>query len=146
MFRRSLLLASFAALVAAPVVASAQDTVSRGGEVARVPSYATLLAAISGTHGTAAQIQSLPATLQATDVRIVEITTLVTTEKETEFNEAFERHKAERDSLQAAIQQNQVLSQALGQHESKANATDVVAAEVMPDGEVVLYVRKPKEG
>lgn len=147
MHRRSLLLASLtaAALVALPAVASAQDTVSRGGEVARTPSYATLMAALSGTHGTAQQVAQLPATLQATDVRIVDVSTLLTPENEAEFNEAFERHRAERDSLHAAVQEHQVLSQALAQHESQALATDIVAAEITPSGEVVLYVRKQKK-
>lgn len=146
MIRRSLLLASVAAAVLAlPAAARAQDTVSRGGEVARVPSYATLMTALSGTHGTAQQVAQLPATLQATDVRIVDVSTLLTPENKAEFTEAFERHRAERDSLQAAIQEHQVLSQALAQHESQALATDVVAAEITPSGEVVLYVKKEKK-
>ncbi|HSA56829.1 MAG TPA: hypothetical protein VLE53_14050 [Gemmatimonadaceae bacterium] len=147
-----------------PTLASAQDTVRRGGEVARTPSYATLMSALASTQRTAEQIKGLT-TINETDVRVVDVKDFVTTTNESEFNDAIGRHQAELDSLRAAIEANPTLSKALADHKAMAGglmtdttartdttmqqppatmgaAKDVVAAEVLDDGEIVLYVHR----
>lgn len=154
--KRILMISSLAAAfgLTLPALASAQDTVRRGGEVARTPSYATLMSALASTQRATEQIKGLT-TINATDVRVVDVKDFVTTTNETEFNDAIGRHQAELDSLHAAIEANATLSQAIASHKPAGamadttmqagqalTAKDVVAAEVLDDGEVVLYVRK----
>lgn len=153
--KRILMISSLAATfgLTLPALASAQDTVRRGGEVARTPSYATLMSALASTQRATEQIKGLT-TINASDVRVVDVKDFVTTTNETEFNDAIGRHQAELDSLHAAIEANPTLTQAIASHvpmgamadttmqAQPLTAKDVVAAEVLDDGEVVLYVHK----
>lgn len=140
--KRILMLCSLAAaLGVAPALASAQDTVSRGGEVARMPSYATLMSALAATERATEQLKSMTM-INEQDVRVVDVSTLLTAENEAEFNSTIERHKSELDSLHAAIQANTTLSNAVTSQPNQPTVQDVVAAEVIDDKEVVLYVRR----
>ena len=91
---------------------------------------------------------------QSAGNRIVDVKDFITPTNETEFNDAIGRQQAELDSLHAAIEANATLTQAIASHKPMGamtdttmqaqalTAKDVVAAEVLDDGEVVLYVHK----
>lgn len=154
--KRILMLCSLAAAVgvALPALATAQDTASRGGEVARAPSYASLMSALAATERATEKIKGMT-TINEADVRVVDVGTLVTNENQMEFSQAIDRHKAELDSLHAAIQANPTLANAIARHtgggvmtdtaqtgQAMVTVQDVVAADVIDDKEVVLYVRR----
>jgi hypothetical protein len=137
-----------------PALADAQDTVRAGGEVARTPSYATLMSALASTERATQQIKGLT-TINESDVRVVDVKDFVTPTNETELHDAITRHQSELDSLHAAIEANPTLAKAAtmpapgamtdttaGAMAATPSVKDVVAAEVTDSGEVILYVRR----
>jgi hypothetical protein len=144
MKRSSLLLAAGTLLTALAVAvpARAQDTTRKQstGEVAAMPTYATLTAALESIPANIEKLASRT-DIAAADIRLVDAD-LLSMGKDTEFKAALASHAAHLTSLRDAVGRNTVITGALSTNEPKLMAADVVALQVNDSGEVVVFYHK----
>ena len=140
--KRILLIGSLSVVAAAFVSspASAQDTLRRGGTVARTPSYGSLVAAIAATPEATEKVKTRSVT--AADIRVVDASTVIGGENDSTISAALKTHKEHVTSLQTAIGKNPAYQAALAAHKDKPTAKDVIAVDIMNDGDVLVYFRK----
>jgi hypothetical protein len=119
------------------------DTVRKEakGEVAKMPTYAAVISAVSAATPTAAKIDAL-AELKAEQIRIVDAKELVDATNETEFSAALEQNKAAIETLRASLQKNQLVAKAIADHPAKPAITDIVAADVTADGDLIIWFHR----
>jgi hypothetical protein len=140
--KRILLIGSLSIAAASFVAdsASAQDTLQRPGELARTPSYASLIASLAATP---AAIEKVTArTVTATDIRVVDVTTVMGAESDEPIKAALDQHKDHIDALRAAIGKNMAYTVALAGHKEKPEAKDVIAVDILDSGDVLVYFKK----
>jgi hypothetical protein len=141
--KRILLIASLSVAAAAFVStsATAQDTLlQRGGTVARTPSYQSLITAINATPTATEKVKQR--TVTAADIRVVDASTVVGGEDDTGIKKALETHKDNLSALRTAIGNNPAYQAALAAHKDKPTAKDVIAVDIMNEGDVLVYFRK----
>ena len=140
--KRILLISSLSLAVAAvlPVCAGAQDTLKAGGTVTRTPSYQSLVTAIAATETATGKVMKRSVT--ATDIRIVDATTVIGGENDKAIKTALETHKDHVTALRAAIANNPSYAAALAAHKDKPVANDVIAVDIQDVGDVLVYFRK----
>lgn len=130
-------------LVAAVFVsgsAGAQDTLRRAGTVARAPSYSSLMTAIAATPSATEKVTQR--NVMATDIRVVDANSVVGGENAEALKAALETHKDHIAQLQKAISNNPAYTAALAAHKDKPVANDVIAVDILDEGDVVVYFRK----
>ncbi|HEX9563243.1 MAG TPA: hypothetical protein VF981_04700 [Gemmatimonadaceae bacterium] len=139
---RVLFMAALAVTTAwiAPAAAGAQDTVSRAGTVVRMPSYESLLSAITATSTAAEKIKARVA-LTTAEVRVVSVSEFVDDAREEAFDEAIDRQKDNLPVLREAISKAAPIRDALAAHANKPTANDVVAVDIAEAGDVIVYIK-----
>jgi hypothetical protein len=130
-----------AAVLTVPAAAGAQDTVSRAGVVARAPSYASLMGAVT-TTATAAEKIATRVNLTPADVRIANIADYIDDMREDEFEAAIDRQKDNLPVLREALNKVGAVRDALAAHAAKPTINDVIAVDVADAGEVIVYFKK----
>ena len=140
--KRILLISSLSLAVAAvlPGPAGAQDTLSRAGTLPRTPTYTSLMTAISQTVTATGKVTTRSVT--ATDIRVVDASTVIGGEDDKAMKAALETHKDHIRALQTAIGNNPAYSAALAAHKDKPTANDVIAVDIQDGGDVLVYFRK----
>jgi hypothetical protein len=120
--------------------AGAQDTLQRPGALARSPSYQSLIASLAATPTATEKIGSR--TVTATDIRIVDVSTIMGSESDEPIKAALEQHKDAIAALRAAIGKNMAYTVALAGHKEKPEAKDVIAVDILDSGDVLVYFKK----
>ena len=140
--KRILLIGSLSLAVVAvlPGSARAQDTVKRAGTVTRTPTYQSLMTAISQTETATTRVTTRSVT--ATDIRVVDAKTVVGGEDDKTVKTALDTHKDHLAALRTAIANNPAYSAALAAHKDKPVANDVIAVDILDEGDVLVYFRK----
>lgn len=140
--KRILLISSLSLAAAAFVTGSAgaQDTLRRAGTVARTPSYTSLMSAIAATPAATEKVTQR--NVMASDIRVVDATTVVGGENDKALKAALETHKDHITALRTAISNNPAYTAALAAHKDKPVANDVIAVDILDDGDVLVYFRK----
>ena len=140
--KRTLLIGSLSLAAVALVgqSANAQDTLTRGGNVARTPSYTSLVTAIDATVAATEKVKQRMVT--ANDIRVVDATTVIGGDNELTVKSKLETHKDHVTALRTAIGSNPAYTAALAAHKDKPVASDVIAVDILADGDVIVYFRK----
>ena len=140
--KRTLLIGSLSLAAASFLAGSAgaQDTLTRPGALARTPSYTSLIASLAATPAATEKIASR--TVTATDVRVVDVTTIMGSESDEPIKAALEQHKDAIAALRAAIAKNMAYTVALAGHKDKPEAKDVIAVDILDNGDVLVYFKK----
>jgi hypothetical protein len=155
---RTLLAAVATAAVAAivtPSLSHAQDTTAKKtttskGEVAMQPSFGSLISAINSSSATNDKVKALT-TVNATDVQFVNVADLLQGNDVQALNNALTKNQADIETLRTTLGGSQAFSTLFAADTSasattsmsmKPAAKDIVAADVSPDGKVVLYYWK----
>jgi len=120
--------------------AGAQDTLTRPGALARSPSYASLIASLAATPAATEKIGAR--TVTATDIRIIDASTVIGADNDEPVKAALEQHKDAISALRAAIAKNMAYTVALAGHKDKPEAKDVIAVDILDGGDVLVYFRK----
>ena len=131
---------SLAAAVLVPGSARAQDTLRRAGTVARTPSYTSLMTAIAASATAAEKVTQR--SVMATDIRVVDATTVVGGENDKALKAALDTHKDHLTALRTAIGNNPAYTAALAGHKDKPVPDDVIAVDILDEGDVLVYFRK----
>jgi len=144
------------AAVVTPSISSAQDTTAKKtttsrGEVAMQPSFGSLISAINSSSATNDKIKALT-TVNPTDVQFVNVADLLKGNDVQALNNALTKNQTDIETLRTTLGGNQAFSTLLATADTSASAAssmsmkpaakDVVAADVSPDGKVVLYYWK----
>jgi hypothetical protein len=140
--KRTLLIGSLALAAAAFVSGSAgaQDTLRRAGTVARTPSYTSLMTAIAATPTATEKVTQR--SVMASDIRVVDAATVVGGENDKALKAALDTHKDHITALRTAIGNNPAYTAALAAHKEKPVANDVIAVDILDEGDVLVYFRK----
>ena len=131
---------SFAAVSFLTESAGAQDTLQRPGALARTPSYQSLIASLGATTTATEKIGAR--TVTATDIRVVDVSTIMGSESDEPIKAALDQHKDAIAALRAAIGKNMVYTVALAGHKDKPEAKDVIAVDILDSGDVLVYFKK----
>ena len=160
---RTLLAAVATAAVAAmftPSLSSAQDTTAKKttiskGEVAMKPSFGSLISAINSSSATNDKVKALT-TVNPSDVQLVNVEDLLKGNDVQALTNALTKNQADIETLRTTLGGNQAFSTLLATADTSASAAasmsmkpaakDVVAADVSPDGKIVLYYWKKPGG
>lgn len=134
-----LTLATFAATVIAGS-AGAQDTTVSKGEVAKPPTFNSLVAAVSATPATVEALKARTMINEA-EVRLVDATPLIAGQDESALKAALEQHAAAIEQLRTTLGAQAAVTGALEKQEPKATVADVIAVEVHVDGTMDVYYR-----
>ena len=127
-----------ASLLAAP--ASAQDTLQRPGVLARSPSYQSLISSLAGVAAATEKVNNRMVT--ATDIRVIDVKTVLESENDEPMKAALDQHKDLIAALREAIGKNPAYTVALAGHKDKPEAKDVVAVDILDSGDVLVYFKK----
>jgi hypothetical protein len=140
--KRSLLIGSLAIAAAAfsTQSAGAQDTLQRPGALARSPSFASLTASLAATPKATELVGKR--TVTATDVRVINATTVIGPDNATTVNSAIEQHKDHIAALRDALTRNAIYTAALAAHADKPEVANVIAVDILESGDVLVYFRK----
>ena len=150
MKRFALLTAAAFAVVALGVSsAAAQDTTRKDttrkeakGEVAKVPTVATVIVVIDNSLATVAKVGMIKNDSTA-KVELVDVKPFVEgNAEEPKFKESLEKNKDAIKQLQDELKKNGMIVKAINDHEQKPEPGDIVGAEVTEDGRLVLYFWK----
>lgn len=120
--------------------AVAQDTLQRPGELARTPSYTSLINSLAAAGAATEKITSR--TVTATDIRVVDVATVMGSESDEPIKAALEEHKDLISALREAISKNPAYTVALAAHSEKPEANDVIAVDILDTGDVLVYFKK----
>ena len=140
---KKLLLIGSLSIAAASLLADsagAQDTLQRPGALARTPSYQSLIASLGATPAATEKIGARAVT--ATDIRVVDVSTIMGSESDEPIKAALEQHKDAISALRAAVGKNMVYTTALAGHKDKPEAKDVIAVDILDSGDVLVYFKK----
>jgi hypothetical protein len=147
--------------IATPSISSAQDTTTKKqtspGEVAMAPNFGSLISAINSSSKHNDKIKGLT-DITATNVQLVNVEDLLQGNDVNALNNALQKNQADITTLQTTLGANSTINAAItattlpsatAATDSTAKAatltaSDVIAADVTPDGKVVLYYWKKK--
>ena len=141
--KRTLLIGSLT-LVAAALAghsANAQDTLKSAGTVARAPSYTSLLSSIEATP-TATDKVKQRTNVTADQIRVVDANSVIGANQGLAIMTAFDKHKDHITELRAALAANPVYTAALAAHQAKPTVNNVMAVDILADGDILVYFRK----
>lgn len=162
---RTLLAATAVAAIAAiatPSISRAQDTTAKKtttspGEVAMAPNFGSLISAINASAKHNEHLKTLT-DVNAANVQLVNVEDLLKGNDVNALNNALQKNQADITTLQTTLGANSTINAAItattlpsaaAATDSTAKAatltaSDIVAADVTPDGKVVLYYWKKK--
>lgn len=159
MHTRTLLTAFAAAAVAAiatPSLSQAQNpTTTSKGEVAIAPSFGSLMSAINATSAHNDKIKAMT-DLSAANVQLVNVSDLLKGNNVEALNNALQKNEADIATLRTTLGANTTITSVLSGNATTPTTTttpttasatavtanDIVAADVSPDGKLVLYYWK----
>lgn len=158
MHTRTLLTAIAAAAVAAiatPSLSQAQNPTTSKGEVALTPSFGSLISAINSTSAHNDKIKGMT-DLTAANVQLVNVADLLKGNNVEALNNALQKNEADIATLRTTLGANTTITSVLtgtttttttttttpAASPTAVTANDIVAADVGPDGKVVLYYWK----
>ena len=127
--------------IAVPSTSHAQVPQTSKGEVAKMPSFKSLMSAIDSS---AAQTQKLKAltTVTPQNVEYVDVSELVTGTTEDTLKAALTKNAANIDTLRSTLGTETLAGVLTAKPGLEIKADDVVATDVSPDGKVVVYYWK----
>ena len=140
---KKLLLIGSLSLAAASFLADtagAQDTLQRPGSLARTPSYQSLITSLGAT--TAATEKIGARTVTATDIRVIDVKEVLGTQSDEPIKAALDQHKDAINALREAVGKNMAYTVALAGHKEKPEAKDVIAVDILDNGDVLVYFKK----
>ena len=119
---------------------SAQDTtrVASNGDVAVTLTFRALMVALNNTEPMTNRVETLTA-LHADQIRLIDVKDLVTAERVSAFRAARARNADAIANLRDALRRNELVVKALADHPAKPALTDVMAADVLRDGTLIVY-------
>jgi hypothetical protein len=120
--------------------ASAQDTVQRPGSLARTPSYESLITSLGATAAATEKIGAR--TVTATDIRVIDVKEVLGTQSDEPIKAALDQHKDAINALREAVGKNMAYTVALAGHKEKPEAKDVIAVDILDNGDVLVYFKK----
>jgi hypothetical protein len=123
--------------------ASAQDTTVSKGDVARAPSFTSLMASYQHFPATLEALKKMT-TIKGADVTIVDATPLVTGQSEQLLKVQLERHAAHITELQQLLSGQAEVTALLSKESPGRTVADVIAADTQADGKVVIYIHPKK--
>ena len=158
MHTRTLLTAIATAAVAAiatPSLSHAQNpTTTSKGDVAMAPGFGSLISAINATSAHNDKIKAMT-DLSATNVQLVNVADLLKGNNVEALNNALQKNETDIATLRTTLGANQAVTTVLSSATPAAatppatataapaiTANDIVAADVAPDGKVVIYYWK----
>lgn len=146
MQKRTLLAAlatAAAAAIVTPSVSQAQDTTraTSKGEVATAPSFGSLMSAINSASANNNKLKAMT-DISASNVQLVNVDDVAKGNNTEALTNALKKNEADLTSLRATLGTNTALSGVLTANTTPLTAADVVAADVSPDGKVVVYYWK----
>jgi hypothetical protein len=146
MQKRTLLAAlatAAAAAIVTPSVSQAQDTTraTSKGEVATAPSFGSLMSAINSASANNNKLKAMT-DISAANVQLVNVDDVAKGNNTEALTNALKKNEADLTSLRATLGTNTALSGVLTANTTPLTAADVVAADVSPDGKVVVYYWK----
>jgi fumarate hydratase class II len=80
--------------------------------------------------------------VMASDIRVVDAATVVGGENDKALKAALDTHKDHITALRTAIGNNPAYTAALAAHKEKPVANDVIAVDILDEGDVLVYFRK----
>ena len=142
--KRTLLISSLTlvAVALAGQSANAQDTLQKAGTVARAPSFTSLLSSMEATP-TATDKVKQRTTVTVADIRVVDANSVIGPNQGLAVITAFDKHKDAINALRSAVGANPAYTAALAAHQAKPTANNVIAVDILADGDVLVYFRKP---
>ena len=142
--KRTLLIGSLSlvAVALAGQSAKAQDTLQKAGTVARNPSYTSLLSSIEATP-TATDKVKQRTDVTADQIRVVDANSVIGPNQGLAIMTAFDKHKDHITDLRAALGAIPAYTTALAAHQAKPTVNNVMAVDILADGDVLVYFRKP---
>ena len=142
--KRTLLIGSLT-LVAVALTgqsSNAQDTLQKAGTVARTPSFTSLLSSLEATPAATDKVKQRT-TVMASDIRVVDANSVIGPNQGLAVTTAFDKHKDHITELRAALGANPAYTTALAAHQAKPTVNNVIAVDILADGDVLVYFRKP---
>ena len=136
-----------AASVLAVQSVRAQDTtatrVASNGDVATsvtpvTLTFRALIVALNNADPMTNRVETLTA-LRADQIRLIDVNELVTPERVTAFRGARARNADAVANLRDALRRNELVVKALADHPAKPGLSNVVAADVLRDGTLIVY-------
>ena len=122
--------------------AHAQDTTraTSNGDVAMsvTLTFRALIVALNNADPMTNRVETLTA-LRADQIRLIDVNELVTPERITAFRGARARNADAIANLKDALRRNELVVKALADHPAKPALADVVAADVLRDGTLIVY-------
>jgi hypothetical protein len=146
MQKRTLLAAlatAAAAAIVTPSVSQAQDTTraTSKGEVATAPSFGSLMSAINSASANNNKLKAMT-DISASNVQLVNVDEVAKGNNTEALTNALKKNEADLTALRTTLGTNTALSGVLTANATPLTAADVVAADVSPDGKVVVYYWK----
>jgi hypothetical protein len=115
-----------------------KDTVAVSAGVAK-PTIETVIGAVNGTPATLEELKMRPAIL-STQVMLVNAGDLVQGQDESSLNTAVTNHRADLEAIRRVLDGHAEVRSMLAR---QAAGAEIIAAEIKPSGNIVLYYRVP---
>lgn len=140
--RTTRFLFTLATLAATAVAGSAgaQDTTVSKGEVAKAPSFNSLVTAVNATPATVEALK-MRAEIKDTEIRLVNATPLIAGQDESTLKAALEQHAAAIEQLRTALGAQAAVTAALDKNDPKVTAADIIAVDLHVDGTLDVYFK-----
>ena len=135
-----LTLATFAATTFVAASAGAQDTTVSRGEVAKAPSFNSLVAAVNATPATVEALKARTMINEA-EIKLVNAKPLIEGQDESTLKAALEQHAAAIEQLRTSLGAQAAITAALEKSDPKVTIADVIAVEIHADGTLDLYFK-----
>jgi hypothetical protein len=135
-----LTLATLAATTFVAASAGAQDTTVSRGEVAKAPTFNSLVAAINATPATVEALKARTM-INETEIKLVNAKPLIEGQDESALKAALEQHAAAIEQLRTSLGAQAAITAALEKADPKVTIADVIAVEIHADGTLDLYFK-----
>ena len=78
----------------------------------------------------------------ATDIRVIDVKEVLGTQSDEPIKAALDQHKDAINALREAVGKNMAYTVALAGHKEKPEAKDVIAVDILDNGDVLVYFKK----
>jgi hypothetical protein len=127
--------------IAVPSTSHAQVPQTSKGEVAKMPSFSSLLSAIDSSSAQTEKLKALT-TVTPQNVEYVDVAELVKGNSEAALEAALKKNEADITTLRSTLGTEALAGVLTAKPGLEIKADDVVATDVSPDGRVVVYYWK----
>lgn len=138
--RLLLTLATFAATTFVAASAGAQDTTVSRGEVAKTPTFNSLVAAVNATPATVEALKARTM-IKDTEIKLVNAKPLIEGQDESTLKAALEQHAAAIEQLRTSLGTQAAITAALEKADPKVTIADVIAVDLHVDGTLDIYFK-----